>query len=122
MFDERSKYDIHDYDLTQIVSEFMLKTVYKAYNLNLLTWTIEIESNDDEYEIEKVDEEFSISLFHSLDKTSTFEILKNQLALLFSSSSRSISKSIIDLFIDNKQKKKNKTKSWSNEYFVWKSV
>ena len=107
MFDENFKYDVHDVDLTQIVNEFMLKTIYEVHNLNLLIRIIEIESND-KYEIEKVNEKFSTPSFHSLDETTIFEILKNQLILSSLSSSRSISKSIIDLSIDSKQKKKRK--------------
>ena len=107
MFDENFKYDAHDVDLTQAVSEFMLKTIYEVHNLNLLTRIIKIESND-EYEVEKVNEKFSISSFHTLDKTTISEISKNQLVLSSSSSSRSVSKSIIDLSTDSKQKKKKK--------------
>ena len=103
MFDENFKYDAHGVDLIQAITEFMLKTVYEVHNLNILTRIIEIESNDDE--VEKVDEKFSISSFHSLDKTSASEIQsKNQLVLLSSSSSRSVLKSIIDQSIDSKKK------------------
>ena len=107
MFDENFKYDAHDVDLTQAITEPMLKTVYEAHNLDPLTRIIEIESNDDE--VEKVDEKFSISSFHSLDETSTPEIQsKNQLVLSSSSSSRSVSKSIIDQSIDSKKKRVKK--------------
>ena len=109
MFDEKSRYDAHDVDLTQTITESMLKTVYEAHNLNLLICITEIESNDDEHEVEKIDEKFSTSSFHSLDKTSTSEISKNQLVLSFSSSSRSVSKSI-SLSIDNKKKESEKEK------------
>ena len=79
----------------------MLETIYEVHNLNFLIRIIEIELNDDE--VEKVDEKFSTSLFHSLDKTTISEISKNQLILSFSSLFWSISKSI-SLSIDNKKK------------------
>ena len=109
MFDEKFKYDAHDVDLIQIVSESILKTIYEAHNLDSLTRITEIESNDDE--VEKVDEKFSIPSFHSLVEMSTSEIQsKNQLVLSSSLSSRSISKSIIDQSIDNKKKETDKEK------------